>query len=247
MLELQQIAVHNYLELGNIPHRCIVQLHWYREPNFQRFLAENGFKIVVLARHPLDVLISVLNFIRHEPQTARWLDGNAQIPPELAGKAPISREFVKYATSWGAENLLSISYQWWHHSDAVKARYEDLVLRPAENLLNLARAFEPGACDRNGAVSRFNLPFFQNLPNRHGWQGKPGMWRELILYSDARAVYRRHQRIFDFLGYSVGAYWRTQSAAFRKWTKLTAGESALANAPQRAVNASAAASAGTQE
>ena len=65
ILRLQQFAVHNYIELENIPDRCIVQLHWYREPNLQRFLNDRRFKTLVLARHPLDVLVSILNFIRH--------------------------------------------------------------------------------------------------------------------------------------------------------------------------------------
>ena len=231
ILELEQIAVHNYTELGKIPDRCIVQLHWYRESNFQRFLSENGFRILVLARHPLDVLISILNFVQHEPQTARWLDGNAEIPTDIARKPPTSREFIRYATSWGAENVLSISYQWWHHAGAVKARYEDLVQRPGEALLELARAFAPEACDRNGAVDRFSLDFFQKLPNRHGWQGKPGLWRKLILRSDAQKVYRRHRRIFDVLGYSIGAYWLTRAAALRKWEELTAETAASRTGP----------------
>ena len=106
ILGLQQFAVHNYIELDNIPDRCIVQLHWYREPNLQRFLGGRCFKVLVLARHPLDVLVSMLNFIRHEPLTARWLEGNAEIPKSLAGQAPTSQDFLKYAMSWGPKICL---------------------------------------------------------------------------------------------------------------------------------------------
>jgi hypothetical protein len=222
ILRLQQFAVHNYTELETIPDRCIVQLHWYREGNFQRFLADNRFKTLVLARHPLDVLVSILNFIRHEPLTARWLEGNAEIPSTLAGQPPTSNEFVRYATSWGAENVLGISYQWWHDATAIKARYEDLVQRPDEALLNLARVFDPGVCDESGAASRFSLPFFQKLPNKHGWQAKPGLWRRLIVYHDARTIYRRHKHLFDVMGYSVRPYLLTRAAALRTWKMLTA-------------------------
>jgi hypothetical protein len=246
ILELQQIAVHNYTELGKLPDRCIVQLHWYRESNFQKFLSENGFRVLVLARHPLDVLISILNFVRHEPQTARWLEGNAEIPNDIAGKPPTSREFIRYATSWGAENVLSISYQWWHHAGAVKARYEDLLRRPGDALLDLARRFDPGARDRSGAIERFSLDFFKKLPNKHGWQGKPGLWRELILCSDARAIRRRHQRIFDVLGYSVGAYWLTRATALRKWKQLTGEEMALASGSHSVGRANPSAQAGME-
>lgn len=226
ILELEQLAVHNYTELKSIPDRAIVQLHWYREPGFQGFLRDYGFKTLVLARHPLDVLLSILNFIRHEPLTARWLEGNGEIPPSLIGQPPTSREFVRYATSWGAENVLSISYQWWHDPDAVKVRYEQLVQQPQQTLLRLARMFDPAACDQNGAISRFNLPFFQNLPNKHGWQGRPGLWRELILYFDARNIYKRHKRLFDVMDYSVRPYLLSRASALRRWKELTAEDPA---------------------
>jgi hypothetical protein len=223
ILGLEQFAVHNYIELGEkIPDRCIVQLHWYREPNLQNFLNKHSFRTVVLARHPLDVLVSILHFVRHEPLTARWLEGNAEIPKGFAGTTPTSQDFLKYATSWGAENVLGVSYQWWHDPGAVKARYEELVRRPHEALLNLARTFNPAVRDENGVIGRFELPFFQNLPNKHGWQGKPGLWRQLIVYSDARAIYKRHRRLFDVMGYSVQPYLLTRAAALRRWNELTA-------------------------
>jgi hypothetical protein len=220
ILKLQQFAVHDYRELESIPDRAIVQLHWYREPGFQRFLRDHGFKTIVLARHPLDVLVSILNFIRFEPLTARWLEGNAEIPPSLAGQPPTSEAFLRYATSWGAENLLSISYQWWHDPETLKLRYEQLVERPHERLLNVARQFDPAAEDENKAVERFSLSFFQGLPNKHGWQGRPGLWRELIAYSDARRIYRRHRRIFDVMDYSVPFYWLSRTRALRRWSEL---------------------------
>jgi len=221
ILKLEQLAVHNYAELKSIPDRAIVQVHWYREPGFQRFLRDYGFKTLVLARHPLDVLVSVLNFIRHEPLTARWLEGNADIPPSLVGQPPTSKEFLRYATSWGAENLLSISYQWWHDADAVKVRYEQLVQQPPQTLLQLAQMFDPAARDQ-GVIGRYDLPFFQNLPNRHGWQGRPGLWRELIVYVDARNIYNRHRRLFEVMNYSVRPYLLSRASALRRWNELTA-------------------------
>jgi hypothetical protein len=221
ILRLEQFAVHNYTELGVIPDRAIVQLHWYREPCLQRFLRDYGFRTLVLSRHPLDVLVSILNFIRYEPATARWLEGNAEIPPSLVGQPPTSKEFLRYATSWGAENVLSISYQWWHDPDAVKVRYEELVERPHEMLLSLARIFDPNAQDHNGAISRFSVPFFRNLPNKHGWRGQPGLWRELVVYFDARCIYKRHKRVFDVMNYSVRPYWLSRARAFRRWQELS--------------------------
>lgn len=84
-LDLVQIGVHNPLDIpAALPKRLALQIHWYREPNFQAFLRSNGFRVAVIARHPFDVLISVLHFVRYEPMTDRWLEGNAAIPTHLA-------------------------------------------------------------------------------------------------------------------------------------------------------------------
>ena len=172
----EQLPVHNYLDAyEKLPEKCILQLHWYREPNFQRFLEENGFRILTLARHPLDILVSVLKFSRHELETARWLEGNVEIPMDLGECSPASVNFLHYATSWGAENLLSVTYQWWHDPKAIRVRYESLVANPEKSFRKMA--VELGLDDRDFSLelSRFNLAYFQALKNRHGWQGRPGL------------------------------------------------------------------------
>jgi len=69
-------------------------------------LFENRFKVVSIARHPLDVLISILHFIRYDQSTERWLEGNGEIPSALKEQPPTSALFVRYALSWGAETCL---------------------------------------------------------------------------------------------------------------------------------------------
>src|SRR5258708_25787730 len=96
-------------------------------------------------------------------------------PRVLQGKHLLPKDFLKYAMSWGAENLLGVSYQWWHDLGAIKVRYEELVRQPTGALLNLARAFDPGARDENGSIDRFSLPFFQKLPSKHPWHGRPDL------------------------------------------------------------------------
>lgn len=113
-LGMQEIAVHNYLDIQEqLPDRCFLQIHWYREPNFQTWLAANKFRTLCVARHPLDILLSVMHYIRYEPDTAKWLGGNVDIPSQLLSASPASKAFLDYAIGDGAENLLSISYQWW--------------------------------------------------------------------------------------------------------------------------------------
>ncbi|WP_144029897.1 MULTISPECIES: hypothetical protein [Burkholderia] len=223
-LDLLEIAVHNYLDAPqDLPPRCAFQLHWYREPNFQQYLIENQFKTLVIARHPLDILLSVLQFIRHDPTPSQWLMGNAEIPRELAGLSPTSDAFIDYALSWGAENLLSVTYQWWHDKKSIRVKYEDLVESPNQNFGDLIYTLSGEAVGSKAdeALERFSLKYFRSLPNRHGWQGRPGLWRDLIPAREAHAIYKRHRRFFDILGYEVPWTWTSRQEAALNWESLS--------------------------
>ncbi len=155
------------------------------------------------ARHPLDVLISVLHFIRYEPETAEWLGGNCSIPLDLPGKAQASPEFLEYALSFGAENLLSVTYQWWRDMSAVKVCYEDLVANTADEMRRLAGQIGQPTEGIIGAIAPNSIEMFKALPNWYGWQGSVGLWRKLLPFESARQVMFRHRSIFDALGYTV--------------------------------------------
>jgi Sulfotransferase domain len=221
VLAVPEMVVIDWKELPvAIPHRCLVQIHWYREPHFQAFLRKNNFQLITLARHPLDVLLSVLHFTRFEPKTANWLEGNVEIPRGLAGSPPTSDLFKQYALSWGAENLLSVSYQWWHDPGSIRLRYEDLVLDPTTEyrrvLQNLHLAF--GGLD--SALEQITIKYFQDQPNRHGWQGRPGLWKLLIPADTAREIYDRHHRVFSVLGYPPPDSTTTSAEALANWERL---------------------------
>jgi hypothetical protein len=220
-LNLAEIAVHNWTDTPKeLPKDCILQIHWYREPNFQSFLRENSFRLLVLARHPLDVLLSVLHFIRYEPLTARWLEGNCAISPELLESSSVSAAFERYATSWGAENLLSISYQWWHDCAALRIRYEDLVEDPNGEFAAIAKALGQTTDCIETILTEINFQTFRAMPNRHGWQGKPGLWRMLVPTITALKIYACHQRIFNVLGYPIPLSLTTRSTAKRNWERF---------------------------
>ncbi|MBZ5723454.1 MAG: sulfotransferase domain-containing protein [Acidobacteriia bacterium] len=221
-LDLQQMMpVHNPRDIApELPERAALQIHWYREPNFQAFLRTNGFRVVVVARHPLDVLISALHFRRREWSLVRWLEGNAEFPPDFAEYAPASPSFVAYATSWGAENLLSVSYQWWHDRDAIRVRYEQLVREPVAAFTSLVEQLNEPADRVAKAIEANPFKAMQDLPNKHGWRGTPGLWRQLIPPLDAWRIFRRHRRVFDTLGYGIPPYLLTRRAALRNWQRL---------------------------
>nr|WP_310137290.1 sulfotransferase domain-containing protein [Burkholderia ambifaria] len=220
-LQMEEIAVHNYLDApSTLPARCFLQIHWYREPNFQAWLRANQFTVLTVARHPLDVLISALHYIRYEPGTSRWLEGNTNLPGNLTTASPASREFLEYALSTGAEDLLSITYQWWNDTQVMRLRYEDAVRDPEHVLGSQVAALGGDAQRVRPLLERLSMEKMRATPNRHGWQGKPGLWRRLIVPQDAYRIYKRHQRVFDCLGYSVKPYFLTRGSAHKHWLQL---------------------------
>ncbi|HVB10757.1 MAG TPA: hypothetical protein VNM16_10385, partial [Bacillota bacterium] len=68
--------------------------------------------------------------VRFEPATGKWLEGNVDIPSSLSQASPVSSEFLKYSLSFGAENLLAVTYQWWRDELAIQIKYEDCVGDP---------------------------------------------------------------------------------------------------------------------
>ena len=219
-LGLNEIAVHNYLDVAKVPEQCVIQVHWYREPNFQNFLIQHNFVVITLARHPLDLLLSVLHFVKYEPETKRWLEGNCALPENLNISAPCSPCFIDYAMSFGCENLLSVSYQWWHDKSALRVRYEDLVSKTSAEVERVAGFLGVDAQPLQSALPMNSLPSFQALPNRHGWHGRPGSWRELIPTDIARKIFSRHSGVFQALGYDIEPSSLTHEEAEKRWLEL---------------------------
>lgn len=219
-LDLQEMAVHNFLDVGAVPDACILQLHWYREPNFQVFLQRHGFQVITLARHPLDILLSMLRFIRYEPETARWLEGNCAIPASLTSATPASPEFLEYALGFGFENLLSVSYQWWHDEAAIKIRYEQLVATPEIEVARLAHRLDAPVDPIVAALARNPLGRLQATPNRHGWRGQPGLWRELIPRATAVAIHTHYRTLFRRMGYTIERGGVARQDAEHRWLQL---------------------------
>ncbi len=220
-LGMQEVAVHNIKDIkDSLPEKVFLQIHWYREPNFQSWLTENDFKILCIARHPLDILLSVLHYVRYEPGTARWLEGNVLIPKDLGEASPTDKQFVNYANSFGAENLLSISYQWWHEPSAIKIRYEDCVADPVGALGGLIQRLGGESDNVNMWLERLSLEKMRATPNRHGWQGQPRLYKSLIPYFSARRIFNRHKNIFNFMNYDIPPYFLTKSRAIDNWNSI---------------------------
>ncbi len=220
LFDLEERSAHSAgdLDWSALPERCIVQLHAQRTPELEALVEEHGFQVAVLARHPLDVLISILHFARHEPQTANWLNGAGGDERSILDAEPTSRAFVRYATSRRAKALLSVSPQWWDRAD-VHMRYEDLVSNTRSELEVIVGALaEEPVRGFDEVLDQVTFEALQReAANVHFWQGNPNSWQTLLTVPVARKLMDTHSDVVAKLGYMTLPDERT---ARQRWADL---------------------------
>jgi hypothetical protein len=206
-LYLTSYAVHRVGDVpwDNLPPHCIVSLHEHASAELYRFLARHDFKVVVMVRHPLDVLISILHYAQHEPKTALWLAGEGGDESGLAGAGPLDPAFLTYACGARAAALLGISAEWLPYA-SVTVRYEELckdsILKLRQLLASLgvtpARPLDKVTAENTLTALRKKNPH----DVYHFWRGQPGFWRRVLTLDVAREIWSRHRALFETLGYS---------------------------------------------
>jgi hypothetical protein len=200
-----------------LPDGCVLQLHWHRTPAFRELLEQFGFSVAVVARHPLDVLVSILHFAPHEPQTARWLDGEGGDEAQLIGADPTDPAFFRYATGPRAKALLSITPEWWALADA-HIRYEDLVEDAPVALARLVDQLgRPPLVPASEAAESVSFDELDGeAANLHFWQGRPRLWTEVVPTAVALDIAAAHPWMRT-LGYTVGL---DAATARDRWSTL---------------------------
>jgi hypothetical protein len=223
--DLYQVASVAYHELSEsdwqaLPAECVLQIHWRREPDFAAALQRHGFRVLTVARHPLDVLISILQFAVHEPDTARWLCGRHGDETGIWGAMPRSRPFLEYATGPRAAELLAVTRDWWAAPGVVPLRYEDFVADPVRELNRLAEYFGSARADASEVRDRAALGKLPTV-NSHFWQGKPGLWRALLPAAEANEIRAALAPALAELGYACDPDPALDAAtADRNWVRL---------------------------
>ena len=214
-------------EWGRLPPECVLQIHWRREPDFLAKLRDHGFRVLTLARHPLDTLISILHVCVYDVESENWLGGRGGDESPLWAAWPRSRAFLDYATGPRAAELLAVSAEWWHDPSAVRVKYEAFVRDAAGELRKLAEAFGPHRCaNLDEAVAKASLgEMRKSSTNNHFWKGQPGLWREFLPAPEASQIAWAHQANFAALGYELDPHPGLDgSAADANWVRLVGPE-----------------------
>jgi hypothetical protein len=185
-----------------LPGDVVVQLHQPADSDVGALLEEHGFRVVALARHPLDVLLSILHFASHDPSPARWLEG-AGDELAIAGASPLDAAFLDYATGPRATALLAISRDWWTRDGALRLRYEDLHRDAAAELGRLTEAIgAPARRELAAVVAANSLERLRpSSTNHHFWLGRPGHWRRILTGSPARKIEAAQPESFTLFDY----------------------------------------------
>jgi hypothetical protein len=207
-IDAPDLAVHRPADVDwdALPASCILQLHWHRTAEFARLLERYKFQVVVLIRHPLDVLVSILHFALQDQSTKQWLDGECGDERPIRGVTPCSAAFLSYALGARAATLLSISPQWSDAAGTWPLRYESMVANPVGEVTRVAHGLglqlrqSVDAAVADCTLSKLRQ---QTQCSHHFWQGRPGLWRTLLPADVAMGVAARHQDCLATLGYDV--------------------------------------------
>ena len=198
-------AVHDLTDefCAALPPEAVVQVHWRRTPEFERRLADHGFRVVAPVRHPLDTLISVLHFCWYEPDTGSWLLGTGGNEDGLKAAMPRSRCFVDYCTGPRAAALLSVSADWHGRPDVLSVRYEEMVADPKGGLLRLVDQIGPlrrGSAEE--VLSECSMDSSRrDSRNNHFWKGQPGLWKSLLPAAEAEEILAAVRPACERFGY----------------------------------------------
>lgn len=227
LYELEQIPVHTPEEVDweNLPRRCVIQIHWYPKEPFLEVLERHGVRVAVLARHPLDVLMSWLNYVYYIHQEGYCPGGGECLDCAIVGVLPRSEAFLEWTRSEYARCFLFHSPAWWNRPGVLRIRYEDLVADAPGALGRLVN--EIGEPPRKSITEIVDANAIgRKKPGHevwhfHYWQGQPGLWKNLIPAAEAHAIARSIPEPFETLGYACDPNDRLEPfEADRNWNHL---------------------------
>lgn len=162
------------------------------------------YQVVTLARDPIDTLISGFMFVQKNP-TIDWL--NRRVFPSVVkwrDLKPNSKEFLKWATSKGAEAMLSVTKSWWYTADA-RVKYEEYKSNPVEAIGAVLKVIDSSneyhATTILNTVTKLDKSFLTKTSNRHRWDGGIGYSTKYLSAHSIEKIRQYHASTISALGY----------------------------------------------
>ncbi len=208
IFNLETNAYHDPSKFPNyFPKRFIFQLHWELDEELKQLMISENFKIITLTRNPLDIFISTLRFIKYEKEVEKWLDYSLNLKQEkFKFYKPNDLDFINWCKSIYAKKLLSVSLNWSKLDEIHTVKYENLISNLDLELKNIYKFLNVENIDYDttkNTFKKFNIEYFQSLPNKHGWIGKVNNWQNYLTKSNAQSIYDYHSSFFDFFRYKL--------------------------------------------
>jgi hypothetical protein len=154
----------------------------------------------------------------------RWLEGQEGDEHSIYGAMPGSHAFRAYSAGPRARALLAVSRNWASFPGALVTRYEDLVQDTAGELSRLLADLgttPKRPVDEVIARHQFEELRSQFLHSFHYWAGKPGLWRQLLVAEQARALARPHADVLARFHYAIDPDEGLDAAeAERRWIEM---------------------------
>lgn len=210
-------------EWERLPEQFVLQVHWRPVDGFLHRLHDHGVRPIVMIRHPLDVLISILHFSLHDP-TERWLEGEGGSENGIYGAMPRSAAFLEYARSPRAAALLGLSVEWGQLPGVIPVVYEVLNRDPAGELVRVVG--ECGGCpclSVEETVAQHTIPLLRSRTQNehHFWQGRAGLWKQLLTQAELEILRPFWQPLYADFDYDWDADpFLTAAEADANWIKL---------------------------
>jgi FkbM family methyltransferase len=205
VLDAKELPVRHPADVdwAGLPDRFVIQLHWQRSRHLERMLTDHGVLVISPARHPLDVLLSILDRAQHKDSAGAWLGGAAGSEEQLRGSGPRDPAFLAWATSPRARLLLSLTPDWWTTPKTHRLRCEQLMADPnAELVAFLARSELEPVADLNAALKQHSTSTADPPPDDAlTARTSSYTWQETLSAQYVDVLVATHREVFVSLGY----------------------------------------------
>ncbi len=191
------------LDWNELPERFVIQLSWSRTRVLERALREQGITVVSVARHPLDVLLSILDFSQDDHAGVTWLDGHEGDEESLRGAHGADPAFLEWAVGPRARLLLSLTPQWWQSPITHRLHYEDLLAAPDAGFAALFGEceLEPLGDTQQAVANNASARLRPATSTEQSRRVSRGDWRTALSAAQVELLVGAHRDVMVSLGY----------------------------------------------